>query len=316
MCLSLSCHSIVIVVHLTFSQTILLLCMCYCEQDPGIQFYGGKLFTSVRDMADDVFCSLPPPVASIVQPSWARSSYDVGSTPTPAPAITSMRTYHDASAPCFPAFCKVTMADGSLRRVDEVRKGDWVTVPDVSGAGVGGVAPVECVVKTFTVNGHMHLVSLPGGLVVTPWHPVYIDGKWQFPMDLCESAACVPCNAVFSFVLGPPSNAGVARGAAMLIDEVRCITLAHGLPGVDPVASHEFYGTERVVRDLRAVSERGYADGTVLLVEGCVLKDPSTGRACGFSTNMSRQTDPQEWSRGGEGSDKWTEGCVLIAAEV
>ncbi|CAE7472181.1 ITIH3, partial [Symbiodinium microadriaticum] len=34
---------------------------CNNFKDPGIQFYGGSLFTSVRDVADDVFCSMPPP---------------------------------------------------------------------------------------------------------------------------------------------------------------------------------------------------------------------------------------------------------------
>jgi hypothetical protein len=31
-------------------------------QDPGIQFYGGKLFRSIRDFADEKFCNLPAPI--------------------------------------------------------------------------------------------------------------------------------------------------------------------------------------------------------------------------------------------------------------
>merc|ERR1719329_1499421 len=34
---------------------------CNNFKDPGVQAYGGGLFANLRDEADDIFCSLPPP---------------------------------------------------------------------------------------------------------------------------------------------------------------------------------------------------------------------------------------------------------------
>lgn len=39
---------------------------CNNFKDPGVQHYGGKLFSEIRDGADDVFNSLPPPKPSVV----------------------------------------------------------------------------------------------------------------------------------------------------------------------------------------------------------------------------------------------------------
>jgi hypothetical protein len=263
---------------------------CNNFKDPGIQFYGGSLFNSVRDVADDVFCSMPPPVATpptrgMGSSSSSYSSPSYSHTPPAAPAV-NMRSYYNASAPCFPAFCKVTMGDGSVKLVGEVRKGDIVLCPDVLGNSAEGdiTARVECIVKTMTRNGKMSLVTLSGGLVVTPWHPVQVEGQWRFPIDVCVDAGAVACDAVYSFVLEKFSCPGASesRGAAMLINGTKCITLAHSLPIDDKVASHEFYGTEAVVRALKNVSYGGYRDGLVALEEGCVEKDVVTGRACGF----------------------------------
>lgn len=44
-----------------------LLEMCNNFKDPGVQHYGGALFSELRDQADDYFISLPPP-----QPNPAR----------------------------------------------------------------------------------------------------------------------------------------------------------------------------------------------------------------------------------------------------
>merc|ERR1719433_2428040 len=38
-----------------------LLQQCNNFKDPGVQMYGGPLFEKVREVADDMFLSLPPP---------------------------------------------------------------------------------------------------------------------------------------------------------------------------------------------------------------------------------------------------------------
>lgn len=61
--------------------------MCNNFKDPGVQVYGGKLFTELRDEADDLFVSLPPP-----KPSLAPSTHYGGGGGAPI----SMAAYHNA----------------------------------------------------------------------------------------------------------------------------------------------------------------------------------------------------------------------------
>ena len=39
-----------------------LLQLCYNFKDPGVQHYGGELFSTLRDSMDELFNKLPPPV--------------------------------------------------------------------------------------------------------------------------------------------------------------------------------------------------------------------------------------------------------------
>merc|ERR1712187_117334 len=41
--------------------------LCNNFKDPGVQHYGGKLFSEIRDVADDVFNSLPAPTPSVTR---------------------------------------------------------------------------------------------------------------------------------------------------------------------------------------------------------------------------------------------------------
>jgi hypothetical protein len=66
----------------------------------------------------------------------------------------------------------------------------------------------------------------------------------------------------------------------MYIEDIACITLAHGLEN-DSVASHAFYGTNAVVESLSKLN--GWDHG---LVELCgpvkVIRDGVTGLVCGL----------------------------------
>ena len=63
------------------------------------------------------------------------------------------------------------MADGSVKRVDKVAKGDLVRCREARGQSV----EVLCVVYMKSVDGREQLVTLPGGLRLTPYHPVYYE---------------------------------------------------------------------------------------------------------------------------------------------
>lgn len=105
--------------------------------------------------------------------------------------------------------------------------------------------------------------------MVTPWHPISIGGEWRFPCNVEPAERC-PCDFVYSFLL----EEGFGD---MRIEEVKCITLAHGIKN-DRVAEHAFYGTEQVFNALKGLS--GWEEGLVE-IRG-VMRDTETNLANGF----------------------------------
>lgn len=252
-----------------------LLQQCNNFKDPGIQVYGGDMFQQKRDQIDDIFVKLPPPKPS-VRRSAPTSSSSYGGSSYSAPSY-SMRTYHNAAGPCFAGECLVRMAVGADKQCRDIVRGDVVMGPK-------GPAIVECVIKTHCVDGKEDLVIFPNGLRVTPYHPI-IDAatnKWRFPIDLHPLQRSLPCDAVYNFVL--------RSGHTMVIQGVECVTLGHGITG-DEVVSHTYFGTSRVVDDLRAM--RGWHAGLVELFPAlcaggtCMVRDKETGLVCGFASNVT-----------------------------
>jgi hypothetical protein len=160
-----------------------------------------------------------------------------GQPPTPV----NIAAYMDNSGPCFAGGGLVAMHDGTRRRVDGLLKGDVV---------LGGHT-VVCVVRTDSLTD----LTRVGSLLVTNWHPIRVENEWAFPCTVPgATVARAACDAVYNFVLD--------HGHVVTIEGTVCVTLGHGLEG--PVISHAYFGTDRVVDDLRRM--RGWADGLVILI--------------------------------------------------
>jgi hypothetical protein len=231
------------------------------------------------------------------------------------------------------------MADGTMKRVDHLKQGDLVLCPSSTRVPSSEpiIAQVQSILRTFSSTGSMKLISFPNGLLITPWHPIKLEKseKWTFPALLHATASVsspdssslldfisIETKAVYSFLLGPESvlmsssssSPGPSstlkrlnpldndRGQSMRINGVICLTLAHGILH-DEVASHSFYGTEKIVmamkkrgtrfmskekqeRDIRAEDVELMEEEYVDLFEGDILKDPLTNLAIGFNPKM------------------------------
>lgn len=132
--------------------------------------------------------------------------------------------------------------------VTDVRAGDQVRVAD-------GIAQVKCVVRIARPL-MKKLVALPGGLMITPHHPVRINGDWQLPRELATRMVDNHSGCVYNFILD--------RCHILLVNGIECVTWNHGIPGT--VVGHPFFGTSRVLHDLEAMS--GWEQGFIR-VEGC-----------------------------------------------
>jgi len=223
-----------------------LLQTCTNFKDPGLQVYGGWLFEKLRTEGDDIFMSMPAPKPS-------RRGRD-GRCRAQMSSSNFSRTYYNASNGCFKGDNTVELPDGSLKKLEDVVKGEVVR-----GAG-GSLVTVVAVVKTLTDGGRCEMVTLPSGTCSTPYHPVNVDGKWSFPKDLAPTVE-IDCPAVYSFV--------VEGGTGVLINGVEGIALGHGIEG-DAVASHPYFGTSKIVDDLKKFST--WDSGLVVFDYGCMKR--------------------------------------------
>jgi Mg-chelatase subunit ChlD len=224
--------------------------------DKGIQEYGGETFQKMRDVLDTAFNKLPAPKPTHREAVVSRARA-AGTTVRAAPQ--SMRSYNMASGPCFAGPCRVKMSDSSLKACQDIQKDDIVETRQ-------GPAKVVCVVKTPC---QIATLVKYGTLMATPWHPVMHEGRWTFPNELGEAAE-YPCAAVYSFLLEPGFQ-------DMYIENVPCITLAHGIEN-DAVATHEFFGTQAVVS---ALQDHFGFDSGIVEVQG-VKRDTETNLVNGF----------------------------------
>ncbi len=111
----------------------------------------------------------------------------------------------------------------------------------------------------------------------------------------------VPCVAVYSFLVeseGEGESEGESQGAgggkphyasSVVVSGVPCLTLAHGITD-DPVASHPFFGTTKVVEALARCE--GWSAGLVRFGvcagkdgnnAGVLARDEQTGLVVGFA---------------------------------
>lgn len=216
-----------------------ILQICTNFKDPGLQIYGGELFKKLQNEIDTVFIKLPPPEPTIKQNNYV------------APA--SMAAYYNYGGGCIHGECKVAMADGIIKRVKQIVKGDQVR------AGNGQPATVLCVLRT-DVGRVIEMASFESGLTITPYHPVRINGAWEFPIQTGKRVKMF-VNCYFNFVL--------EGGHSLIVDGMECISLGHGLTD-NAVVSHDYLGTNKIVEDLKAME--GWDNGLVTV--GGFQRDP------------------------------------------
>ena len=109
-------------------------------------------------------------------------------------------------------------------------------------------------VKTPINSGKLLMVALEGGLLVTEWHPIKINGVWCFPKTVGKTLI-IYCNNIFSFLLEESDT------PIMIINGVECVTLAHHLEG--EIVGHGYYGTNKIIEDFKKIE--GWNEGGVVL---------------------------------------------------
>jgi len=241
-----------------------LLQQCNNFKDPGVQNYGGEIFSKIRDKIDDIFVKLPPPKQSVKKAG-------------PQPVIKSMAKFYNAYGGCIAGDCVVLMADGSMKLIKDLTKGD-----QIMGSN-GQAVKITCVVKTVCKDNKAQLVKFDNGLKITAWHPIRLNGKFFFP---CTAEEEMPfeykffeCEAVYNFV--------IESDHLMTVNGVECVTLGHGFQ--EDVVRHEYYGTSAIIDDLKRME--GWENGLVMLGSGDMKRDEKSGMVVGMIKGAASQVE-------------------------
>ena len=248
-------------------------------KDEGCPF-GGSTFENIVDRASDIFDTLPPPEPSLIN----NTSYNYGgvyrNTGSPAPTrVATLAAYNDPNGGCFDSRCKITMADGSQKILSRLEKGDCIKSVDQDNNIT--TANVVCVLEIKIKTGVREFVDLPGGLYITPWHPIKYNGEWVFPSDIKQPIIC-STRSIITLVL---DNYHVG-----FINGYPCIMLGHGF--TDGILDHPYYGTERVIDDLK--ENYGWETGKVSVYDTDIefIKDNNYNKVIKMVDNTSNIRAP------------------------
>jgi len=271
---------------------------CNNFKDPGVLAYRSAHVEAVQAELNVLCDTLPAAVPSIR--AAGRSA-----TQCRAPVSTARfnAAFNNRHGGCFGAGSRVALPGGRTAAIEQLRAGDAVALPG------GGAASVRCVVA----YGGAAAVRLPGsGLVITPWHPVRVGGRWCFPADLASGAAAAAATAAVGTATGravPNADAALSSmlvspgrvynlvldgGHVVMVNGIEAVTLGHGLQ--DEIARHPYFGSDAVVRDLEALP--GWQCGWVNLdlLDGSVEieLDVATGLVAGMRSMHGMRAAPSE----------------------
>jgi hypothetical protein len=251
-----------------------LLQQCNNFKDPGVQHYGGDLFKTVRDTCDEIFVKLPPPKPSKVKVTYTPSQSPTTKKKSPSKvkaqtytAPVDMSSYYNVGGGCIWSEGDVLMHDQSIKKIKEIRKGDYIQTHE------GLSAKVLCVTKSTLNPIKSPLVQLQTGLILTAWHPVLINDQWKFPCQIGQRwETSQNSQVVYNFVL--------ENGHVMMVNNVPCVTLAHGFLG--DIVQHDYFGTEEVIKDLQTLP--GWESGFIDMDHVTTRRDTS-GLVSGYMVN-------------------------------
>ncbi len=252
---------------------------CTNFKDKAMQSFRSNRFIEEQSRIEEVFLGIQPPKPSI---SNRPMSYYYGASQSSntfhgashAPVTQmDMSRYLNASGGCFSedSLVFVISEDGRTSKAicSSLKKGMQVLTPF-------GLSKIETVVR-LRYSGPLY--SIGNTMTLTAFHPVSINGKSYFPNDLFANGSLrkelsldmtlieVSNIYVYDVIL---ANRGVMM--APLQDKISfyVATFGHGKKD-DPVFAHDYFGSEKVVDDLKQHSD--YCSGMISLDKPQFIRD-------------------------------------------
>ncbi|UKZ76403.1 hypothetical protein TrVFT333_004107 [Trichoderma virens FT-333] len=238
--------------------------ICNSFKDATPLQFGSKspLFIACRDRLDNAFDNIPAPEPSRV----ILRNRGKGRSGSHAPP-TSMAMYRNSSGVCFAGSTAVELASGKITEIRKLKSGIRVRTPL-------GPRKVAMVLKTKVSS---EVLCRIGSLLVTPWHPLSMDGKnWDFPANMSDTPVLYT-GFIYSVLLQPDRR---ADAHAIRVGDAWGVTLGHGVTRGTDIRAHEFFSDYMRVRiglmKLEEAGRKGVVKG------GGIDRDPMTGLVRGF----------------------------------
>lgn len=250
--------------------------VCNSFKDPGALQYGtsSPLFKSCRDALDQAFDDLPAPEPSRPARSVRSGAHSGGSHSTFSSAPIHMSRYNTSSGVCFAGSTDVTLASGRTVEIRKLRRGMKVRTPL-------GSRRVAMVLRTPVES---EVLCRVGKVLVTPWHPISVDGKaWGFPANTADGAVLYT-GAIYSVLL---ERGRSSQAHAIRVGNVWGVTLGHGLTSGNDSRAHSFFGDYNAVG--KSLMTLGRRRNGVVIGNG-VERDETTGFVKGFKGQPKETT--------------------------
>lgn len=231
---------------------------CNNWKDKGVSNYSTPLFLEKRNIVNEIFNSLPPPKKTKI---IYDTNLGISRSITMYNNNVNYSSYNSQNTPCFDGSCRVLLANGIYKRIDEIKKGELlITNKELNKSKVGKVI---CKTKTVIDDGYTNIVKL-NKLKITPTHPIYLEKIWRFPLELGKIEYS-ECEAIYNLIL---DNRGCID-----VEGYTCATLGHNIKGNK--IEHDYYGTDKVIVDLSNLEN--YEKGEIIIRESMIKRDKLSG---------------------------------------
>lgn len=229
----------------------------YCPnfKDKCLQCFGSNYARQEYDRVSDIYDSMP-----MIKPS--------GSIAMRISAVPSTsQSFNNRDSGCFHPGSLVQLFDnGTLTTIPYITLESLMRESFMGEslylAGPNGPVKVECIIKTMNTNAFLPLqFSHIGNCVLTRNHPIMFNGRWTHPGTISEPIMYEGIDFVFNLILAINPETGT-RYSSVLIDNQICICLGHGILD-DPVATDHFWGSERIVDEMKRLYPLDYLTGVI-----------------------------------------------------
>jgi uncharacterized protein YegL len=247
---------------------------------PSIAPYASDKFIEIRDKADFVFTSIPPPEPSI-------KPYNSTTYVQPSAQVYASTFYGG----CLDGECPVDVESGK-KYISDIKKGDVVIHSR-------GTSRVKCLVRHDTHNEVTEYAVLCKTseqsilpLKITKWHPVKTEGIFNgnptFPNDVVEFTKLSITNYFVSEKPKYVYNIVMEDGDYpwFTVNDFECVALGHK-EKVNTVLAHDYYA-EKVIDDLKQMD--GWENGLVTVSQKKV-RDPNTSLVIGLAHDIHKETE-------------------------